>query len=56
MVLPLILISMGLFRVGARKASGWGQKGPPTINLSHICRNNQTWHSYTLPKEDPKNV
>ena len=25
-------------------------------NLSHISYNDETWHSYTLPKEDPKNV
>ena len=22
----------------------------------HISYNDETWHSYTLPKEDPKNV
>ena len=45
---------MGFF--GA--AHGWGewggQKGPPPQNLSHISHNDETWHSYTLPKEDPK--
>ena len=25
-------------------------------NLSHISYNDETWHSYTLPKEDPKNI
>ena len=25
-------------------------------NLSHISCNYETWHSYTLPKEDPKNI
>ena len=24
--------------------------------LSHISYNDETWHSYTLPKEDPKNI
>ena len=23
-------------------------------NLSHISYNDETWHNYTLPKEDPK--
>ena len=32
-----------------------GQKGPPSYNLSHISYNDKTWHSCTLPKEDPKN-
>ena len=35
---------------------GWGQKGLPPQNLRHISYNDQTWHSYTLPKEDPKNI
>ena len=30
---------------------GMGQKGPPLT--SYI---DETWHSYTLPKEDPKNT
>ena len=24
--------------------------------MSHISYNDGTWHSYTLPKEDPKNI
>ena len=24
--------------------------------LSHISYNDETWHSYTLPKEGPKNI
>ena len=44
---------MGLF--GA--ADGWeGAKGPPSLKQSHISYNDETWHSYTLPKEDPKNI
>ena len=32
------------------------QKAPhPSYNLSHISYNDEAWHSYTLPKEDPKN-
>ena len=42
---------MGLF--GA--ADGWeGAKGPPSLKQSHISYNDETWHSYTLPKEYPK--
>ena len=33
-----------------------GAKRPPSINLSYISYNDGTWHSYTLPKEDPKNI
>ena len=41
--------------------SGWllmdGGKNVPSLeNQSHISYNNETWHTYTLPKEDPKNV
>ena len=31
-----------------------GQKGPFS-NLSHISCNDETWQSYSLPKEKPKN-
>ena len=39
-------------------AHGWvvGQKSPPLRNLSHISYNDEIWQSYTLPKEDPKNI
>ena len=30
------------------------QKAPSLLHLSHISYNDETWHSYTLPKEDPK--
>ena len=47
-------IENGLF--GA--AHGWGAKRPPPFPkiLSHISYNDETWHSYTLPKKDPKNM
>ena len=41
-------------------AQEWGGGGaakrfpPPTI--SHISYNDETTHTYTLPKEDPKNI
>ena len=31
-----------------------GTKSPPHENLLHISHNDETWHSYTLPKKDPK--
>ena len=45
---------MGFF--GA--AHGWrgGLFGFSPYNLPHKSYNDETWHSYTLPKEDPKNV
>ena len=45
---------MGLF--GA--THGWrGAKRPsPPSNLSHISYNDETSHTYTLPKEDPENI
>ena len=33
-----------------------GQKGSTSWNLSHISCNDETWHSYTLPEENPKNI
>ena len=35
---------------------GGGQKGPLLSKLSHISYVIETWHSYTLPKEDQKNT
>ena len=31
-----------------------GGKKPPPQNLSHISYSDETWHTYTLPKEDEK--
>ena len=42
---------MGLF--GA--AHGWGRR-QNGFTLSHISYTDETWHSYTLPEEDPKNI
>ena len=44
---------MGLF--GTAHGCG-GPKYTPPKNLSHISCNGKTCHSYTLPKEDPKNI
>ena len=33
-----------------------GAKMPSPQTLSHISYNDETWHSYTLPKQDPKNI
>ena len=40
---PLTLFRMGFY-------------GPPLPKICHISYNDETWHSYTLPKEDPKNI
>ena len=29
---------------------------PTPKRLPHIICNGETWHSYTLPKEDPNNI
>ena len=42
----LTLFRIGLF--GAIHECRW--------NLPHRTYNDETWHSYTLPKEDPKNM
>ena len=34
----------------------WGKKALPPLNLLRISYNDETWHSYTLPKEDSKNI
>ena len=36
-------------------ADGLGEQ-KDTKNVSHISCNFETWHSYTLPKEDSKNI
>ena len=37
-----------------RGCSRMGGSKSPHTSLSHISCNDETWHSYTLPKEDPK--
>ena len=45
---------MGIFGAAHRKG---GQKGSSSLkSVTHICCNDEIWHSYTLPKEDPKNI
>ena len=56
----LTLFRMGFFRA----AHGWvnggggggGAKRPRSLKSARISCNDETWHSYTLPKEDPKNI
>ena len=53
--LTLTQFSMGIF--GA--AHGWGEgrkKASLPQNLSHMSYNDENWHSYTLPNEDPKTI
>ena len=37
-------------------AHGDGGGGGPLEKRPHISNNDETWHSYNLPEEDPKNV
>ena len=57
---PAGCTSLTLFRmVLFRAAHGWGGGGAkafPPKNLSYISCTYETWHSYTLPKEDPTNI
>ena len=48
----LTLFRMEFF--GAAHAGGG--KAPPAKNLSDISYNNETWHTYILPKEDSKDI
>ena len=48
----LTLLKMGPFQGSSRLEE---QKGLTPLNISHISRNDETLHSYTSPKEDPKN-
>ena len=52
----LTLFRMGFFGAADGWRGGGIKKAPPPKNLSHISYNDETWHSYTLPKEDPKNI
>ena len=47
---------MDIFGADHVWGEGEGQKSLPPLNLSQIPNNNETWHSYTLPKEDAKNI
>ena len=34
----------------------WGTKSLASLKSSHKSYNDESWHSYTLPKEDSKNI
>ena len=54
---PLTLFRMGFFRAAYECwGGGGGRKAPLPKIFSHISYNDETWHGYTLPKEDPKNI
>ena len=50
-----ILERVGQFKGGGGGVDG-GKKGHPRKNFSNISYNDETWNSYTLAKEDPKNI
>ena len=52
---------MGIFGAahgsgGGRGQGGGGQKNSLFPKLCHISNNDEAWHSYTLIKEDSKNI
>ena len=52
---PLTLFRMGFFRAAyGCWGGGGGRKAPLPKIFSHISYNDETWHGYTLPKEDLK--
>ena len=54
----LICTGLTLFRMVFFGAGhGWvGAFLPPSLKPVTLSYNDETWHSYTLPKEDPKNI
>ena len=46
---------MGFFWAAHRWEGGGRQKGR-LPKICHASYNDKTWHGYTLPKEDPKNI
>ena len=52
----LTLFRMGFFGLLTNVGRGGSKKAPPLWNLSHISYNDETWLSYTSPKEVPKNI
>ena len=56
-IAPLPLFRMCIFEAAHGMTGGEvGRKIPPPYNLLHISYNGETWHSYTLPKGDSKNI
>ena len=49
-------IQDGFFRGCSRLGEGGGLFVPPSLKSVTHTYNDETWHSYTLPKEDPKNI
>ena len=45
----------GCSRIGWGGGAG-GKKATSPKNLSNVSYNDETWHSYTLPKGDPKSI
>ena len=48
---------MGFLGTAQEWGGGGGRaKSFPLPTISHISYNDETTHTYTLPKEDPKNI
>ena len=52
-LIGLTLFRIGLFRVAQESGGG---KRTPLPKIFHISYSDETLHSYTLPKEDPKSI
>ena len=50
---PLTLFRIGFFGTAHQKDP---TPSPKFVTHIHISYNNETFYSYTLPKEDPKNI
>ena len=49
--------SLTLFRIGLCSQMRRKQKGSPSPKpVTYICYHGETWHNYTLSKEDPKSI
>ena len=55
-LLPFTLFRMGFFGAAHKWGAFWPFFLAPLPKIRHTSYSNETWHSYTLPKEDPKNV
>ena len=45
---------MALF--GAAHRWGGAKRPPPKKSVTHTSYNDETWHTFAWPKEDPENI